>query len=141
MFRTIRRKHRRRSCGYILEQLLITLLICAFLIPVAAILLSTLARMTAPPADYQDELGLVQLRHVINVSRDFVCTGSELSFVHHDARQRLALRNGNLDLLDPGTQIFLSNLSDASFSITGDLIYVTYAHPDRSPETRCLGHI
>lgn len=138
-----RRRNRRRNRrhGYILEQLLITLLVCAFLIPVAMVILAVLSRMIASPADFQDEAAIAQLRHVINVSSDFECSGSELSFIHHGERQRLVLRNGNLDLIDPGTQIFLSDLSEVSFSVSNDLIYVTYAHGEQEPTTRCLGHV
>ncbi|MBR3202074.1 MAG: hypothetical protein IKF60_00635 [Solobacterium sp.] len=145
MYRRKRRsdsfRRRNRRSGYILEQLLITLLVCAFLIPVALVLVSTLARMITIPDSYQDEVAIAQLRHVINVSSEFECNGSELSFLHHDKRQRLVLRNGNLDLIDPGTQIFLTNLSDVTFELSDERIYVTYAHFDQEPETRCLGHI
>ncbi len=136
-----RRRNVRSRDGYIVEQLLITLGICAFLIPVTVVLLCTLSRLLAYPADLQDEVSISQLRHVVNASYDFECCGSELSFVHHEKRQRLALRNGNLCLIDPGTQIFLSDLSDVTFYLEGDVIYIRYAHFDKETETRCLGHV
>ena len=127
--------------GYILEQLLITLGICAFLMPITVVLLGTLVSSLYVSSAIQDEVSLAQLRHVINVSDEFSISANELSFVHHEERQRLILRNGNLVLIDPGTQIFLSDLSALSFSMEGDLIYVTWTHTDAEPETRCIGHV
>ena len=137
----LRRRSSRRNGGYILEQLLITLGICAFLIPVTVVLLGTLSRQLSCPVDLQDEVSISQLRHVINTGYDFECSGGELSFMHHEKRQRLVLRNEHLCLIDPGTQIFLSDLSDVSFSLEGDVIYIRYAHFEKEPETRCLGHV
>ncbi|MBO7702959.1 MAG: hypothetical protein J6S26_00830 [Solobacterium sp.] len=127
--------------GYILEQLLITLGICAFLIPITVVILGVLVSSLHVSSAIQDEVSLAQLRHVINVSDEFSLEGNELSFVHHEDHQRLALRNGNLVLIDPGCQIYLSDLSALSFSIEGDLIYVTWTHTDSDPETRCIGHV
>ncbi len=138
--RGFRRIHRTTG-GYILEQLLITLGICAFLIPVTVVLLGTLSRLLACPIDLQDEVSISQLRHVINTGYDFECSGNELSFMHHEKRQRLVLRNGNLCLIDPGTQIFLSDLANVDFSLEGDVIYIRYAHFEKDPEIRCLGHV
>ena len=136
-----RRNTRRNTGGYILEQLLITLGICTFLIPVTVVMLGTLSRELSCPMDLQDEVSISQLRHVINTGYDFECSGSELSFMHHEKRQRLVLRNGNLCLIDPGTQIFLSDLSDVNFYLEGDVIIINYAHFEKDPEIRCLGHV
>ena len=127
--------------GYILEQLLITLGICAFLIPITVVILGVLVSSLHVSSTIQDEVSLAQLRHVINVSDEISLNGNELSFVHHEEQQRLTLRNGNLVLIDPGCQIYLSDLSSVSFSIEGDLIYVTWTHTDSDPETRCIGHV
>ena len=89
--------------GYILEQLLITLGICAFLIPITVVILGVLVSSLHVSSVIQDEVSLAQLRHVINVSDEFSLEGNELSFVHHEDHQRLALRNGNGDPRVKGT--------------------------------------
>ena len=135
------RRTRRRSGGYIIEQLLISLAVCAFLIPVAAVILSVLIHALHAPLLSQDETGLAQLRHVIAVSDEFACSGSELRFRHHGEQQSLHLSNGNLVLTSPGTQIFLTDLSSAVFETEGSVIYLTYAHTEKDPVRRCIGHI
>ena len=121
---------------------MITLLICAFLIPVILAMVKIIARNLSVPEDFQDEVSIAQLRHVINVSREFECHGNELSFLHHEERQRLVLRNGNLVLVSPGTQIFLTELEQASFFTEGDLIYVSYRHvSSQEAAIRCIGRL
>ena len=136
-----RRTGGRRNRGYIIEQLLISLAVCAFLIPVAASILSILIRAISADSTAMDETAVTQLRHVIAVSDEFEINGSELQFCHHGSRQRLHLVNGNLVLTSPGTQIFLTRLSDVSFSMEGEMIYLYYAHPDEETICRCLGYI
>ena len=136
-----RRTGKRRTGGYIIEQLLISLAICAFLIPVASALLAVLIRAFQSPLYSQDEAALAQLRHVIAVSDDFECTASEIRMLHHGDTQRLHLANRNLVLTSPGTQIFVTDLESVSFSQEGDLLYLTYAHPEKKPVQRCLGHV
>ena len=135
------RTGQRRTRGYIIEQLLISLAICAFLIPVASALLAVLMQALQSPLYSQDEAALAQLRHVIAVSDDFECTASEIRMLHHGETQRLHMVNGNLVLTSPGTQIFVTCLASVFFSKEGDLLYVTYAHPEKEPVRRCLGHI
>ena len=136
-----RRTFGRRTHGYIIEQLLISLAVCAFLVPVAASILAILIRSVSADTAAMDETAITQLRHVIAVSDEFETDGAELQFTHHGSRQRLHLVNGNLVLTSPGTQIFLTRLSDVSFSIEGELIYLRYAHPDEETLCRCLGYI
>lgn len=136
-----RRISGRRNRGYIIEQLLISLAVCAFLIPVAASIIAILIRSVSADYTAMDETAIAQLRHVIAVSDDFECRSSELQFYHHGSRQRLHLVNGNLVLTSPGTQIFLTNLSDISFSEEGGIIYLHYAHPEEETQCRCLGHV
>lgn len=136
-----RRTCERRNHGYIIEQLLISLAVCAFLIPVAASILAILIHSLSADYTAMDETAIAQLRHVIAVSDDFVCSGSELQFNHHGSRQRLHLVNGNLVLTSPGTQIFLTDLSELSFSEEGGVIYLQYAHPEKETICRCLGHV
>ena len=135
-----RRTSGRRNRGYIIEQLLISLAVCAFLIPVAASILAILIRALSADYTAMDETAIAQLRHVIAVSDDFTCSASELQFDHHGSRQRLHLVNGNLVLTSPGTQIFLTNLSDISFTEEGGVIYLHYAHPEEDTVCRCIGH-
>ena len=130
---------RKRRSGYVIEQLLITLAVCAFLIPVITIALGSLLRALQVRQSFQDEAAIAQLRHVINVSTEIETDGSSLTLTCHGNEMTLALRNGNLDLLSPGTQIFLTELESASFEIEGELIYLTYEREGKEPVRRCLG--
>ena len=136
-----RRTTVRRTGGYIIEQLLISLAVCAFLIPVGTAVLAILLRAVSPSFQAMDETAVAQLRHVIAVSDDIEVSSGELQFRHHGTMQRLHLVNGNLVLTSPGTQIFLTSLCEASFSAEGGVIYLRYAHPEEEPVRRCLGHI
>ena len=127
--------------GYILEQLLISLAICAFLIPVAAAILAILLSSLHQPLLSQDEVGIAQLRHVINSSCEYQVDGSSVRFLHRKQQQHLHLVNGNLVLTNPGTQIFLTDLDECSFSERGGLLYVTYSHPNKEQVSRCIGYI
>lgn len=118
---------------------MISLAICAFLIPVVSASLGILMRALKQPMQSQDELGIAQLRHVIAVSDEFSCSGDKLSMHHRGEDQILCLTNGNLILRSPGTQIFLTDLSEASFSIKEGVIVLTYAHPGKEYVTRCIG--
>ncbi len=129
----------RRSGGYIIEQLLISLGTCAFLIPVAASLFAILLHALKQPLRSQDETGVAQLRRVISVSTDLICTDNQIQLHHHGKEQILRFVNGKVALTNPGTQIFLSDLESAQFSTDGGLLYVTYTHPNEEPVTRCLG--
>ncbi|MBO5553968.1 MAG: hypothetical protein J5941_00445, partial [Solobacterium sp.] len=65
-----RRISGRRNRGYIIEQLLISLAVCAFLIPVAASIIAILIRSVSADYTAMDETAIAQLRHVIAVSDD-----------------------------------------------------------------------
>jgi len=138
----MRRRNENRDTdrrGYIIEQLLITLLICAFLIPVTTALILILSKALNSRGDFQDEAGIASLRHVINISEDISCSGDQLTLTCHGKEMILAQRGSCLDLLSPGTQIFLSDLESVHFSIRGKQIYVRYAHEGKPAVERCLG--
>ena len=128
-----------RTNGYIIEQLLITLMICAFLIPVCTALLLILFRAMNTREGFQDEVGIAQLRHVINISENISCETNRLNLTCHGKKMYLARRGDCLDLLSPGTQIFLSELESVSFEIRGNLVFVRYAHEGKPEKERCLG--
>lgn len=122
-----------------IEQLLITLAVCAFLIPVSTALLLVLCRSLNSHEGFQDEAGIAMLRHVINISDNITCDGEKLNLSCHGDEMILARRGNCLDLLSPGTQIFLSDIESAAFSIRGNLVYVRYAHEGKPEIERCLG--
>jgi len=130
----------RRSSGYIIEQLLITLAVCAFLIPVILICLGSVSRGLLYSEAFQDETGIAQLRHVINCASEIDTDGSTLSLTYHGNRMMLAKRGDQLDLLSPGTQIYLTDLTEVSFEINGGIIYLNYAHEGKPAVRRCLGY-
>ncbi|MBQ9327841.1 MAG: hypothetical protein IJ225_04840 [Solobacterium sp.] len=133
------RRRTGRTGGYILEQLLITLLITAFLMPIVTSLLSITIHALERPVSLQDEMGITQLRRVIAVSEAFEVKEAEVDLTHHGTQMRLRLVNERLVLSDPGTQIFLTDLESMSFQTKGGLLYILYAHPGTPEITQCLG--
>ena len=132
--------NRRRHCmGYIIEQLLITLVICAFLIPVCTALLLVLCRALDSHEGFQDEAGISQLRHIINIADEISTDGERLNLTLHGNEMYIARRGDCLDLLSPGTQIFLSEIESAGFSIQDNLVFLRYAHEGKPEIERCLG--
>ncbi|MCR5230586.1 MAG: hypothetical protein K6D03_10715 [Solobacterium sp.] len=130
----------RGTGGYIVEQLLMTLITCSFLIPVTITVLKIMIGNLEFPYDMQDELAISQLRHIINVSRDFTSDGSSLQFTYHESNSSLSLINGKL-ILKPGTQIFLSDLENAVFRIDNEIITVAFSHTGHPETERILGHV
>ncbi len=129
-----------RSDGFIVEQLLLTLITCTFLIPVTVAVIRIMFFSLERPADIQDELAISQIRHIINVSSDFSAEGSSLYFTYHGRFSSFSLINGKL-ILKPGTQIFLSELDDAFFRIEDEIIIVSFSHPEQPVTEHVIGHV
>ena len=109
----------------ILEQALLVLLIaCACVPAVLGCLYSAGNALSFDPL-LQDEIALAQLRRTLSMSYDYQINGNEVSFVYRLEEARLRLVNGNL-IIQPGTQIFLTAVDSASFSLSGDVLILHY---------------
>ncbi len=124
--------------GYIIEQLMITLIILSVLLPITITNTEIMIRnMKADPA-FQDEINIAQLRHILNCSENFITNGSLLQFEYHLEQYELVLSNRRL-ILHPGTQIFLSDIDQIVFSSRNNVIYMDYIR-DTNIYSRSLCH-
>ena len=109
------------------------LLIILSLLPIAM----TAFRFTADiPFSYTevfDELSLMQLRQSLLISYDLSYTENELSFVLHNKDFTLSQVNDKL-ILQPGTQIYLSDIDALHFERKNGVIYVSYEKDNKRYE-------
>ena len=109
------------------------LLIILSLLPIAM----TAFRFTADiPFSYTevfDELSLMQLRQSMLISYDLDFSPNELSFVLHNKDFNLSQVNDKL-ILQPGTQIFLSDVDELHFERKNGVIYVSYEKDNKRYE-------
>ena len=90
-----------RTGGYILEQSLLTLYLCALLVPILVNCCGVMVRAAKRPDTFQDEIALAQIRHILNVSEDIRIEGDMLYLTYHDRESSISLINGNL-VMKPG---------------------------------------
>lgn len=120
-----------RNHGYALSDLLVTMLLVSMLLPVCTGCIILLPQLTAFTEDVQDETALYQLRRIGMMAYDPVCTSSSLTFTYRHKEWTLHMVNDHL-ILQPGTQIFLSAIDSASFTIENEVIYVVYTRQGKS---------
>lgn len=123
----------RRRSGFILSEALICLLICLMMLPIAADCLSLFAHRTENQEQIQDEIALAQLRHILTVSYELECQGSQLVFQYHQQECLLRWTNSHL-ILTPGTQIFLSKMEEPYFYEENGCICISYQRKGKTYE-------
>lgn len=116
---------RRNSRGIILTDLLLTILIVSMLIPIAMICISVLPGSLQFNEEVQDEIALAQLRHILLCAYDMKIEATEIAFSYREKEMHLSLVNDHM-ILQPGTQIFLSDIDSTAFEMEENLIYVVY---------------
>lgn len=88
------------------------------------------------PFDYEqinDEIALNQLRQNLLIAYDMDVDSNKVSFTYKNKDFHLSLVNGNL-LLQPGTQIYLSDIDDLYFEVKNGCVYVCYERNNKQYE-------
>lgn len=88
------------------------------------------------PFDYteiSDELCLSQLREILLISYDLEYSYDSLNFIYQNKEFRLSEVNEKL-ILQPGTQIYLTNYDDMHFERKDGCIYVCYSRKGQDYE-------
>lgn len=129
-----------RTGGYILEQSLLTLYLCALLVPVLVSCCGVLVRASERPDTFQDEIALAQIRHILNVSDEIRIEGDTLFLNYHDRVSSISLINGNL-VMKPGTMILLTELEDTSFSLSDGCVILSWKREQEEITERTIGHV
>ena len=129
-----------RTGGYILEQSLLTLYLCALLVPILVNCCGVMVRAAKRPDTFQDEIALVQIRHILNVSEDIRIEGDMLYLTYHDRESSISLINGNL-VMKPGTMILLTRLEEVSFQESEGCILLCWKRESEELTERAIGHV
>lgn len=122
--------------GYLLTEMLISLLICTCLLPITLSCFVLLKNMVNFDSAKQDGIALAQMRKILSVSTEFSYTDEQLSFIYHDDFYSFKMRNKKL-LLQPGTQIFLTDIKSANFFKSEGCLWIVYER-DKISKTAVL---
>ncbi len=82
----------------------------------------------------QNTIGLIQLRRMLSIGKDFEIEGFELCMNFRD-RETCFYETNNHLIQTPGTQIYLIEVSDVSFYEQDDIFYMNYYQNDHYIET------
>jgi hypothetical protein len=132
------RRVRRAIGGYILEDLLIVMILTAFLIPVIAVSLQVSGKSLHFTETVQDEIAMAQMKKILILSEHYDCSAGTLLFEYQGDPAQMVFMNRHL-IMKPGTQIFLSDLDEAVFFERNEMIYLSYRR-NETEMTRCLIH-
>lgn len=121
----MRTRMRRRTDGYVLIEVLLTLMTVVMMLPVTVLCIGLVHDLLPFRQTAQDEIALAQLRRILMISYDCEIQGDELYFEYRNEEYSLSLVNNRL-IIQPGTQIFLTEIESASFVQKGDVIYVVF---------------
>ncbi|MCH4013024.1 MAG: hypothetical protein LKE64_01640 [Solobacterium sp.] len=120
--------------GFALSDLLTTMICTAALVPIAVSCIVLLPQLSTFHEDVQDETALYQLRRIGMMAYDPAVSSDTLSFSYKDQDWQLSMVNRRL-ILQPGTQIFLSEIDSASFTIENGVIYCVYEREGKTRST------
>ena len=124
--------HRSRA-GFVLSDFLAALCVVVLMVPLMTMCLGVLKGSLVFDERLQDEIALLQLRKILLISYDIEVSPQVLSFRYQARDMRLSLVNRRL-IIQPGTQIFLSEIDGASFLEKDGMIEVIYSRGEQEYE-------
>lgn len=113
------------SRGTISYRTIIALIITITLLPIAVSIFSICADMRFDYNLVNNEISLFQLRRIMLISYDQLINNDNISFKYHGEEYNLRIIDDRL-VLQPGYQMFLSNVDDICFNENNDVINVCY---------------
>lgn len=116
-----------------LTRMIVSLIIICIFMPLSTLAFRYVSEIKMDYSEINDEIALYQLREILLLNYDMYVTPEMLNFHYQDKDYRLSLVNRKL-ILQPGTQIFLSEIDDLYFDVKNDCIYVYYEKNDRKHE-------
>lgn len=111
--------------GFVLSQYLITLIAGAVLMHTMVISIFLSISGLTFAIELQDEIGIQQLRRLLLLSYDMCCMTDCVSFEYKNEKYTLQYVNENL-IMQPGTQIFLTDVDACTFVQYGRDLYMEY---------------
>ncbi|NCB33941.1 MAG: hypothetical protein EOM64_08705 [Erysipelotrichia bacterium] len=134
MFNRVQRRYRITRIsknGFVLENLLIVMILTVFLIPIMTFALAVAGSTLKFDETIQDETALFQMRKIMMIGDGYECVAGMIHFVYQGESNEFAFMNRHL-ILKPGTQIFISDIDAADFSIDHGIIYLQYRRGEQS---------
>lgn len=110
----MRNMHKSSCDGFALSDLLLTMMIVCMLIPGVMLSISVLQRTLHKDETVQDMIAEYQLRQILLSSYDIHLENNVLCFENKERDMRLSYKNNHV-ILQPGTQIFFSDIDNAIF--------------------------
>ena len=111
--------------GFILADFLLSLSVLMILMPVTLLAVRTVSASLRFDEEVQDEIALAQMRRIILLSYDAEPSGGDLRITYQGDDMRFTFLNKRV-ILQPGTQIFISQIDSASFHNEGGILYLRY---------------
>lgn len=106
-------------------EFLMALLISCMLLPIVYTSIRLLINHEYFNQNAQDEIALYQLRQILLLADNISITSDGLSGTLYDEEIRVVCKNKHL-YLQPGTQIFITDVEDGYFSNENNLYYFNY---------------
>ncbi len=116
---------RRKSRGFVLGELVVVMSTMCALLPIVVLVMGILVRFPLSSLDVQDEIGISQLRRVMNVCYDKTIHGTTLS-CNYESKIVELYTNGNNLFIAPGTWIFLNEVDEVFFDVRSGVLFMTY---------------
>ncbi len=112
---------------------LLSLYVVLTCLPVVVGILTCLTNIELDYVQINNELAMYQLRRVMLIAYNLEIEEDRLNFIYHNDDYQLSLINNNL-LLQPGTQIYLSDVDEIRFYVENNCLHLVYRRKDREYE-------
>ena len=116
--------------GFILKDLLLTLIIILILFPVIVYFTKIVSGFEIYDTRIQDEISLLNLSKRLIIIDDIELSNSALSYRDNDQLMTLKFDGGRV-YLSPGYQLILDDVSEVQFYEDSGVIYISYIKEDR----------
>ena len=116
--------------GFILKDLLLTLIIILILFPVIVYFTKIVSGFEIYDKRIQDEISLLNLSKRLIIIDDIELSNSALSYRDDDQLMTLKF-DGERVYLSPGYQLILDDVSEVQFYEDSGVIYISYIKEDR----------
>lgn len=114
-----------RKRGSVSTRSILALLITMSILPIAVSIMTLCFKLELDYSLVNSELALMDLRRVLLLSYDLKIFEDRLEFIYHGKDFSLSRVNEKL-ILQPGTEIYLSDIEKLSFFTRNGSIYVSY---------------
>ena len=123
----------RKRHGSLSAEALVSLFIAMLCLPVTVTVCGVMAGMTAFDEELQDDIAILQVQRILIGAYDVHTDGQCLYFHTQMKDFRMSKVNDHL-IIQPGTQIVLADIADASFREKDHVITMVYERGEKQYE-------